>query len=174
MPAPPPATAPAIPQVTQTTPFQVVDVTGPAKGTTLCYVCRYGGRPSLVVFTRTLDGHFPDVAKAAEKFVVDNKERRAAGFVVLLGSNTKANRDTLAKLADTHKLTIPLTIAADGPKGPADYKLGGNFDTLVLVTRRNRVQSSFPLQCTARRCARTDCAQTGDILAAARGALDES
>ena len=173
LPAAAPARKPAEAQVTSTTPFQVLDVTGPAKGQEVCYICRYGGRPSLAVFTRTMEGHFPEIARAVEQFVAENRKQRAAGFVVLLGENTKTNREALVKVADDHKLSIPLTIALDGPKGPKSYNLNGEFDTLVLVGHRNKVHSSFALRCIANKCEGKPCARTDEIVAAAERMLDE-
>jgi len=161
-------------QVTSTAPFKVLDVTGPAKGQELCYICRYGGRPSLVVFTRTTSGHFPAIAKAVDTFVTENSKPRAAGFIVLLGERNETNQATLAALAKEHGLTVPLTIALDGPKGPASYKLDGHFDTVVLVTRDNKVHKAFTIHCDAPACGSTTCAPTDDILAAARALLQES
>ena len=161
-------------QVTSTAPFKVLDVTGPAKGQELCYICRYGGRPSLVVFTRTTSGHFPAIAKAVDTFVAENRAQRAAGFIVLLGERNATNQAALAALAKEHGLALPLTIALDGPKGPASYKLEGHFDTVVLVTHKNKVHKAFALHCDAPACSSTKCAQTGDIQAAARKVLQES
>ena len=163
--------APSTPAVSATTPFQVLDVTGPAKGQKLCYICRYGGRPSLVVFTRRTDGHFPELVKAIDRSVADNKAARMAGFVVLLGENSEANRAGLTKLATDLGLTIPLTIAADGAKGPAAYGLDGHFDTLVLVSNRNKVLDSVALHCDAKQCDSKACAGIGRVAQAAAGML---
>jgi hypothetical protein len=153
------------------TPFEVIDVTGPAKGKELCYICRYGGRPQFVVFTRTTDGHFADVAKAVDTFVAAHKDQRLAGFVVLLAENNEANRATLTKLAADHKLSIPLTIAADGPAGPKSYNLGNDFQTLVLVAHKNKVHNTIPLQCIAKTCGSKDCAKTETIAEAGKELL---
>lgn len=158
--------------VTRTTPFQVRDVTGPAKGQELCYICRYGGRPSFVVFTRGLDGHLPETAKAVDRLVQTHKDQRLAGFVVLLGEDTKANRQRLARLARKHDLSIPLTIAADGKQGPKAYRLDGHWDTLVLVTHRNKVHKALTLHCDAKACSSKGCAKTDKIAEAGKELLD--
>jgi hypothetical protein len=171
-PAAQPAAAP--PPITSTGPFTVRDVTGPAAGQDLCYICRYGGRPSLVVFTRTTEGHFANVAAAVDKLVAANKQARLAGFVVLLGENNKANRERLAGLAREHKLTIPLTIAADGADGPKAYNLAEReFDTLVLATHRNRVRSTHRVVAKCGTCTSTCGNQIADITTAGRKLLED-
>ena len=161
------------PALTRTTPFTVLDVTGPAAGQELCYICRYGGRPSLVVFTRTTEGHFPEVAAAVDKLVQAHKDARLTGFVVLLGENTKANRERLAALAKEHNLTVPLTIAADGPAGPKAYNLADRkFDTLVLATHRNRVRSSHVVTPKCTTCPTTRANTIAEINTAGKDLLD--
>ncbi|HPD14816.1 MAG TPA: hypothetical protein PLE19_07695 [Planctomycetota bacterium] len=164
-----PAAAPsgAKPGIATTTPFNVLDVTGPAKGEKLCYICRYGGRPSVVIFTRTTTGHFVDLVKAVDKFVADHKEQRAAAFAVLLGEDNAANREALTKLAADHKLSIPLTIAADGAKGPSAYKLDSACATLALVANKNKVEAAFTVKCDAASCDNAQCSPAADVVAAA-------
>lgn len=164
--APAPAKTTGDVAITRTAPFDVHDVTGPAKGQELCYICRYGGRPSLVVFTRTLDGHLPETAKAIDRLVHKHKAQRLAGFVVLLGENTPAHRQRLARLATDHNLAIPLTIASDGKAGPKAYKLDGHWDTLVLVTHRNKVHKALTVHCHAKACSTEGCARTDQIVEA--------
>jgi hypothetical protein len=172
-----PAAAPATTAITNTLPFPVHDVTGPATGKKLCYVCRYSGRPSFVVFTRTLDGPFPGAVKAIDTLVQENQAKKLTGFVVLLGANSDANRAKLTALAKEHKLTIPLTIAADGAKGPSNYKLGGDFDTLVLVANQNKVLDTVSLHCHAKACkssacGSSPCGKTDTIAEAGKKLLD--
>ena len=166
------ATAPAK-TATVTPPFTVHDVTGPAKGQSLCYVCRYGGRPSFVVFTRSTGGHVRHLAKTVDKLVTDNKAKRLRAFVVLLGENSEANRAALAALAKDHNLTIPLTIAADGAKGPKGYTLPKDFDTLVLVSHRNKVHNTITVNCAKETCGCTKCAKVADVLHAGKHLLKD-
>jgi len=167
-----PAEAPAeAAAVTATLPFPVYDVTGPAKGKELCYVCRNGGRPAFVIFTRTLGGHFPAAVKAVDTLVEQNQAKKLTGFVVLLGENSDANRAKLSGLAKEHKLTIPLTIAADGAKGPSNYKLGEEFDTLVLVANQNKVLETIALHCHAKACGSGACGKTDAIAEAGKKLL---
>ena len=161
-------------KVAATAPFTVHDVTGPAKGQDLCYICRYGGRPQFVVFTRTTDGHIRHLAPEIQKVVTANKEKGVGAFIVLLADNTKANRDKLTALAKDLNLTIPLTIAADGAKGPKGYTLPEGFDTHVLVAHRNKVQHTITVNCSKETCGCTKCAKVADVLHAGKHLLASS
>lgn len=157
--------------VTRTAPFTVVDVTGAAKGTELCYICRNGGAPSFVIFIRRTDGHIRHLAPEVQKVVDANKAKRVKAFVVLLGEDNTANREALATLAKDLKLTIPLTIAKDGAKGPKAYNLPAKFDTLVLVANENRVLSTVGVNCAKDACGCTKCGKVDGLVAASKTLL---
>lgn len=164
--------APKATAVTRTAPFTVLDVTGPAKGQELCYICRNGGAPTFVVFTRRTDGHIRHLAPEVQKLVDAHKDANVRAFVVLLGEKSQANRDALAALAKDLKLTIPLTIAADGAKGPKSYNLPAGFDTLVLVANNNRVLTTVDVNCAKDSCGCTKCGKVDDLVAAGKTLLN--
>ena len=118
--------------------FNVKDVTGPSKGKSLCYRCRYGGRPVVTVFARTLDDNLAQLIKQVDYQVGKNKEMKA--FVVLLTDDPDAAEPELAKLAKKHKITnTPLTIF-DGPSGPPNYKIAEKADVNVMMWVDGSVQ----------------------------------
>lgn len=163
--------APKPAQVAVTRPFTVHDVTGAVKGQDTCYICRNGGKPTLILFARRTDGHLRHLAPAVDQFVADNKGKDVRAFVVLLDANTQANRDKLAALAREHKLSIPLTIAADGVKGPKPYNLPASFDTRVVVANRNKVLNTIDVNCAKSACGCTKCARVNDVAEAGKALL---
>ena len=64
--------------------FYVKDVTGPAAGTELCYRCRYGNRPVVSVFVRSVDEELATLIAELDEVVGSNADRKMAGFVVLM------------------------------------------------------------------------------------------
>ncbi len=92
-----------------------------------------------------MDGRLARLAKAIDKFVAANKAKQMAAFVVLLGENSEENRAKLADLAKAEGLAIPLTLALEGAKGPADYKLNPEAALTVLLSRRDMVLANFAL-----------------------------
>jgi len=105
------------------------------------------------------------LAKAVDKFVADNKEKRMAGLVVLLDAKNDANVAKLTEIADKGGLAIPLTIAGDGAKGPGGYKLNAEVPITVLVSRKNKVEANFALAAKADEEAQKK--EVADILAVA-------
>jgi len=109
------------------------------------------------------------LVKAIDKFVAENRDKRAAGYVVLLDENNAANQAKLAELAKKQGLSVPLTIALEGAKGPGRYKLNPDVPITVLVAKRKRVLANFALPATADEEARKK--ESDAILAAAAKVL---
>lgn len=114
-------------------PFNVRDITGPAKGETLCYRCRYGSRPVVTVFTREVNDTVKDLVKKLDEKVGANKDKKMAAFVVVLTQDPDAVEPKLESIAKEQKITnTPLTII-EGVTGPADYKLSKDAEVTVMM-----------------------------------------
>ncbi len=124
-----------------------------------------------MVFARAADDRLARLAKGIDKFVADNKEKRAASFIVLLEENNSSNQAAAAEFAKKNEAATPLTIAVDGAKGPASYKLNAEVPITVLASRKNKVQANFALAASADEEAQKK--ELADILAAAAKMLAE-
>ena len=119
--------------------FNVQDVTGPAKGTSLCYRCRYGARPTVSIFTRNIDDNVISLIKQIDKQVAKNDKQQMRAFVVLLTDDPDAAESKLQDLAKKNDIqNVPLTIF-DGQVGPPDYKIAENADVTVLMWNKSKV-----------------------------------
>jgi len=84
-----------------------------------------------LVFARALDDRLASLAKAIETNVAANKGDRRSAFFVLLIDNNAENQEKVAAFADKRGVTLPMTIALEGSKGPGAYKLNPD-DPLLL------------------------------------------
>ncbi len=113
--------------------FYVKDVTGPAAGTKLCYRCRYGDRPVVSIFTRSVDGNVPALINQIDGVVGQNQNKDMKAFVVLLtdeeAAAEKSLKETAAKVSVAN---TPLT-TFDGAAGPAKYKISKDADVTVMM-----------------------------------------
>lgn len=126
----------------KTTAFNVKDVTGPSKGTSLCYRCQYGNRPVACVFTREITPEVAALVKEIDQSVGQNADKKMAGFVVLLTDDADAGAKQLAKLAEEQKITkVPLTVF-DGAAGPEKYKIAKDAAVTVMMWNKGRVEVS--------------------------------
>jgi hypothetical protein len=113
--------------------FNVKAFTGEKAGETLCYVCKYNAeaRPAVVlIFTQKADENVAKVVQAVD--AVQKTNAKLGTCVVGVGGVTGSD---LEKLQSTHKLTTPLTVAAD-TDGPSAYNLNKQAAVTVLVYKR--------------------------------------
>lgn len=113
--------------------FNVRDITGPSKGTTLCYRCKYGDKPVVTVFTRELSDNVKDLVKKVDAVVGKNEDKQMSAFVVVLTDDPDAVEPKLEALAKDAKLSnTPLTII-EGQSGPEEYKLSKEAEVTVMM-----------------------------------------
>lgn len=113
--------------------FNVRDITGPNKGTTLCYRCRYGSKPVVTVFTREMNDTVKDLVKKIDATVVKNEDKKMSAFVVMLTTEPDAAEAKLIALAKDAKIAkTPLTII-EGEGGPDEYKLAKDAEVTVMM-----------------------------------------
>jgi hypothetical protein len=123
--------------------FNVYDCTGEKKGESLCYRCRYGGRPVVSIFARNLDdAKLAKLIQDVDKSVGENKDSQMAAFVVLLTDDPDAAEKKLVSLAEKHKIKhTPLT-TFDGEAGPPEYKISKDADVTVLMWNKSKVEAN--------------------------------
>lgn len=113
--------------------YYVEDVTGPAAGEKLCYRCRYGSRPVVNIFTRSMNENVAKLVKDLDQVVGKNKDGGMSAFVVLLtdkpDSEAAALKQAAGKLGIKH---TPLTVF-ENSTGPGKYKIAKDADVTVMM-----------------------------------------
>lgn len=125
--------------------FNVNDVTGPNKGTSLCYRCQYGARPVVAVFARDVNDELAKVIKDVDGLVEKNKSKDMKAFVVVLSEDAEKLAPKLEAMAKKNGIkNVPLT-TFDGAAGPEDYKISQDADVTVLMWNKSEVKSNIAL-----------------------------
>jgi hypothetical protein len=94
------------------------------------------------VFTRSLSDDLASLVKEIDTFVDKNKEKQAAGFVVLLSSDPDADEAKLKDFAKKHGIkNVPLTLF-DGEAGPPSYKVAKEAEVTVLLWKQQNVKAN--------------------------------
>ena len=123
--------------------FYVTDVTGPSAGENLCYRCRYGARPVVSIFAKSIDESVRKLVKQIDDVVVRHyKQERMAAFVVLLTDRPKDQEKSLVAIAKERKLAYtPLTTyrKADGPR---KYRIHEDAVVTVMMWADSDVKSN--------------------------------
>jgi hypothetical protein len=112
--------------------FNVRDITGPNKGKTLCYRCKFGDQPVVTVFTRDVNDSVVSLVKKIDKQVAENKDKKMASFIVVLTNDPDKTEAKLAEVAKKEGITVPLTIM-EGDAGPKGYGVQKQHETTVMM-----------------------------------------
>ena len=116
---------------------------GVSVGTELCYRCRYGSRPIVMVFTRNIDGQVPALIEQLDTAVVDHEASQLRGLVTLLGDDVAEVKENATKVAEKSGVKrVPVVVAKEATGGPANYKLNQTADVTVVLASDSQVVSA--------------------------------
>jgi len=113
--------------------FQVEDVTGPSKGESLCYRCKYSGKPTVAIFAREVNDSVTNLVQEIDKKVAENMDKKLSAFVVLVGDDAAEMKPDLEHLAVAQNIqNTPFTVYGDSA-GPMGYGLAPNAKLQVMM-----------------------------------------
>lgn len=113
---------------------------GVEPGEDLCYRCRYGSRPMVMVFARETGGKVPELLKAIDTAVADSEEESLRGLLTLLGEDASALKDVAGKIATSSDVKmVPIAVAKEPKTGPMNYKLAENAPVTIVLAKDSQV-----------------------------------
>ncbi len=129
--------------------FYVTKLAGAEKdgvevGKNLCYRCMNGGRPQVIIFTRSADAKVVDLVKQLDSAIPKNKEKELRGFVNFLGdeqSAAKADADKVAKASKAEN--VPFVLPNEFENGPADYGINPKAEVTIIVAKGGEVKANY-------------------------------
>ncbi len=121
----------------------VSDVTGPYKGTLICYVCEYDKAPDVLAFFRDTSDATAKEIIALNDLYLKNKSRNFHAVAMIIAG--ESSKQWLEDLNNSAHLEIPLTYFRKGPKDPAVrvYNLNSAVANTFLVTVDRSVVANF-------------------------------
>ena len=109
-------------------------------GQRLCYRCRYGTRPMVMVFVRRTGESLPDLVRYLDQTVSENQNTKLKGLVTLLGKDVDDLKATaIALLESTSVEEIPIAIASEQGVRANQYQLPEEADITIIVAKDSRV-----------------------------------
>jgi len=109
-------------------------------GENLCYRCKYGGRPMVMVFTRSTDKHVQRLVKRLDKAVAKHSDEELKAFVNVLGEDKKKLETTAKDLVKNTKAKgIPSVVPNEFENGPDDYAINPKAEVTVIVASGGKV-----------------------------------
>jgi len=132
-------------------PYYVTKVAGNSTdgvdvGKSLCYRCKLGSRPVVMIFARKADENLATLVKELDKVVADNTEKKAASFVNMLGAEADAQKPVCEKfITESGAKNIAVVVPNDNANGPTDYKISPDAEVTVLIYKGGVVAANHAL-----------------------------
>jgi len=123
--------------------FYVRAITGPLRNRSVCYVCRNGDRPVVMVFVRSASPELRRLLKEIDEQIDAHRADGLRGFGVFLTGERKDLLSEVQTLAFEEKIGLPLTIAAATVEGPAGQNLDPSAAVTVILYRDQTVVANF-------------------------------
>ncbi len=131
--------------------FEVTKVAGapndgvPA-GEELCYRCKLGNRPVVMVFAHKVDSNLVKLANGLDGVVAKNQDKKMGSFVNLLGDNADGLKKDAQKLAADAKLeNVAVVVPQSHKSGPESYSINDKADVTVLIYKDGMVKVNYAL-----------------------------
>lgn len=123
--------------------FYVRAITGPLHGKSVCYVCRNGDRPVVMVLVREVSPELKTLLKGIDRLVDAHRAEGLRSFGVFVARDSKALLPAVQTLAFEEKLNLPLTISAASVEGADGQSLHPDAALTVVLYRDQRVAANF-------------------------------
>jgi len=119
---------------------------GVAVGDQLCYRCKYGAQPMVMVFARTCDDQLAGFAKKLDDEVSEHTDKNLKAFVSLIGEDSEALQASAKELGESNKLAnVPVVVPVESENGPSDYGINPEADVTVMIVNEGKVVASHAL-----------------------------
>lgn len=106
---------------------------GVEEGKNLCYRCKNGNRPQVMIFTRSTNPQVGKLVRKLDQAVAKNQSSELRVFVNLLGEDKEELSDTAKKFAAQSKAkNVPFVVPNEFENGPENY--GINTDAEITIT----------------------------------------
>ena len=117
---------------------------GVKEGKNLCYRCRNGSRPQVMVFTRSTDAKVLDLVKKLDNAIATHEDDGLTAFVNLMGEDKDDLSDAAKKLAaDSSSKNVPIVVPNEFENGPDNYGINPKAAVTIVLANESVVKSSI-------------------------------
>jgi len=122
---------------------------GVSKGQNLCYRCKNGSRPQVIVFTRSTDKKVAQLVKNLDKAIASNESSKLRVFVNLLGDDKEGLEVEAQKFAATSKAkNVPFVVPNEFENGPDNYGINAKAAVTITLAGDSGVKGSYAVSDT--------------------------
>lgn len=109
-------------------------------GKNLCYRCKNGARPQVMVFTRSTDDKVVALVKQLDAELKKHEDEQLRAFVNVLGDSKAAATEQAKKLATASKAEqVPFVVPNEVENGPEDYGINAKADVTIIIANKSKV-----------------------------------
>ena len=120
---------------------------GVEEGKNLCYRCRNGSRPQVIVFARSATPKVANLVKQLDKAVDENESSELRVFVNILGDGKEDATDVAKKFAaSTNAKNIPFVVPNEFENGPDNYGINPDAELTVVMAVDKGVKANFAVK----------------------------
>ena len=123
--------------------FYTRAVTGPLMNKSVCYVCRNGQRPVVMILLRRVDAELKPLMKSLDKLVDGNRAVGLRGFGVLIDNNSVQATSAVQTFAFNNMISIPLTISGEAVAAASGQKIHRDAAITIVLYRKRKVVATF-------------------------------
>jgi hypothetical protein len=116
---------------------------GVADGRSLCYRCKMGQRPVVMVFARTGDEKLAKLLTKLEEELEEHQDDKLSSFVNMIGTDAESLKKAAADFVATHGLKrIAFVVPEDAENGPPDLKIAPEADLTIVCYKEGEVKAN--------------------------------
>lgn len=120
---------------------------GVADGRTLCYRCKMGQRPVVMIFARSADEKLASLLKELDEELEEHADDKLTGFVNMIGADAESLKKAAAEFVAKHGIKrLAFVVPEDATNGPPDFKIAPEADVTVICYKEGTVKANhaFP------------------------------
>jgi hypothetical protein len=118
-------------------------VTGPMMNRSVCFVCRNGQRPVVMVLLRKLGPDLKPLLQEVDRLVNEHRAEGLRSFGVFISENPSDAISQVQTFAFDHKISLPLTVGGNSVGEPHCQNLSAQADATIVLYQFRRVVSRF-------------------------------
>lgn len=116
---------------------------GVSEGANLCYRCKNGARPQVMVFTRSTDAHVVKLVQAIDAAIKKNSDSKLTAFVNVMATDKADASDAAKKMAEASKATsVPFVVPNEFENGPDNYGISPKAAITIVMANESKVRGS--------------------------------
>jgi len=113
-------------------------------GQNLCYRCRNGVRPQVVVFIRSMDSKVMELLKQLDTAVTRHEDEKLRAFVNVLGEDQDELEETAKQAAaKSGTKNVPFVVPNEFENGPDNYGINPKAEVTVLLASGLGVKANY-------------------------------